>query len=199
MNSFRNRFAILAVLVLACAFPGFVSAENEKPKKDDKKEAKSEKSDKSDKGDKKKGDKNAKKSDEEGKMTVPLPVGHDAKRLTIPYRDDEGKLQMKFVMEIGKRIDPDHMLMTKLIIETFGADEKPEMTIDLPDSTLDLNTRVITTQTGVTIKRADFELTGKTMEFNTQTKQGSVGGKVRMLIYNLSNETDDQPEAPREK
>jgi lipopolysaccharide export system protein LptC len=65
------------------------------------------------------------------------------------------------------------------------------MSIDLPNSTLDLTTSVISTKKLVTIKRADFELTGNTMEFNTKTRAGGLGGKVRMLIYNLEDETSD--------
>ena len=37
---------------------------------------------------------------------------------------------------------------------------------------------------------SNSELAGKTMEFNTETRAGRVGGKVRMLIYNLENETN---------
>jgi hypothetical protein len=137
---------------------------------------------------------------QKSKMSVPLPVGHDAKKLTIPYRDGEGKLQMRFVMELGKRIDADHLAMTKLQIQMFDDAEAEEMSIDLPDSTLDLNTRVISTKSGVTIKRDDFVISGKTLEFNTETKQGRLGGRVHMKIFNLENETNPDPEAkPREK
>jgi hypothetical protein len=97
---------------------------------------------------------------------------------------------MRFTMEIGARTDVDHMDMTTLLIETFDEQGKEEMSIDLPRSVLDLNTRIITTAAGVKIKRSDFELTGKTMEFNTETRAGRVAGKVRMLIYNLDDETN---------
>ncbi len=134
------------------------------------------------------------------KLSVPVPPGHDAKGLVIPYRDSEGKLQMRFTMEIGKRTDLDHMDMTRLLIESFDEEGNEEMTIDLPQSILDLNTRVISTENGVLIKRSNFELTGKTMQFNTETRAGHVGGKVRMLIYNLENETNSNAEGtPRAK
>ena len=78
--------------------------------------------------------------------------------------------------------------MGDLQIETFDDEGESEMTIDLPTSILDLSTRVITTKTHVRIRREDFEIEGETMEFNTETRQGKLGGNVRMLIYNLSNE-----------
>ncbi len=140
------------------------------------------------------GEKNA------GKIAVPVPPGHDAKGLVIPMRNEAGQMQMRFTMEIGKRTDVNHMEMTTLLIETFDDEGKEEMTINLPQSRLDLNTRVISTESGVLIKRSDFELTGKSMVFNTETKAGHVGGKVRMLIYNLDDETNAKPkETPRAK
>jgi hypothetical protein len=135
-------------------------------------------------------------ADGKPKISVPIPPGHDARGLVIPYRDAEGKMQMRFTMEVGKRTDADHMDMTKLLIQTYDDEGKEEMKIDLPQSLLDLNTRVITTESGVVIKRSDFELTGDAMKFNTETKAGTIRGiakKVRMLIYNLDNETDTKP------
>ncbi|HYR57315.1 MAG TPA: LPS export ABC transporter periplasmic protein LptC, partial [Chthoniobacteraceae bacterium] len=127
------------------------------------------------------------------RISVPVPPGHDAKGLVIPYRDGAGKLQMRFTMEFGKRVDPDHMDMTQLLIETFDDQGKSEMSIDLPQSILNLATRIISTENGVTIKRSDFELEGQTMQFDTMTRQGHLGGKVHMLIYNLDDETNPNP------
>jgi hypothetical protein len=35
------------------------------------------------------------------------------------------------------------------------------------------------------------------MEFNTKTKQGGLGGSVRMLIYNLDDATASSSDAPQ--
>ena len=129
-----------------------------------------------------------------GKISVPVPPGHDAKGLVIPIRNSDGVIQMRFTMEIGARTDLNHMDMTTLLIETFDEQGKPEMSVDLPRSMLNLETQIITTEAGVLIKRSDFELTGQKMEFNTETRAGHLEGKVRMLIYNLENETNANPE-----
>lgn len=139
---------------------------------------------KKDKGKKNKGDNGAPKP-----MEIPVPQGHDAKGLKIPYFDGEGKLQMIFTIGVASRIDETHVRMTDLDVETFDDEGQHEMNIDLPTSVLDTETNVLSTKQHVTIKRADFELTGETMEFNTKTKQGGLGGNVRMLIYNLEAET----------
>ncbi len=185
MSWFRNVISFAALVAIST---GALAAKNEE------KSRKAEKT-KEDAGKKKK----TKPADEEGdatsKMSVPLPVGHEAKKLAIPYRDGSGKIQMRFVMELGKRIDADHLAMTTLHIQTYDDAEAEEMSILLPQALLDLNTRIITTESGVTIKRAEFELHGKILEFNTETKLGRLGGGVQMKIFNLQNETNPEPEA----
>ncbi len=132
-------------------------------------------------------------------IDVPVPMGHDSKGLKIPYFGSDGKLQMNFNIGVAKRIDDNHIEMTDLAIETFDEEGQHDMAIDLPTSVMDLTTSVITTQKKVVIKRSDFELHGNTMIFNTKTRQGGVGGNVRMLIYNLSEETGDTGDAGKPK
>lgn len=127
----------------------------------------------------------------QAKLSLPLPKGQDSKGVVIPYTDETGKKSMVFRIGVGRRLDDDHVDMNDLLIETFDEDGQQEMTIQLPGSQLNLSTRVITGDQTVTIKRSDFQLTGKTMEFNTETKQGHIKGDVKMIIYNLSDETND--------
>jgi len=190
MSWFRKSLALSALVALALASAGAKKEENAKPT--------------TTKMDRKKGDKKSKTDPAANagpaKLSVPVPPGHDAKGLVIPYRDQNGVMQMRFTMDLGSRINEEQMAMKKLIIETFDATGNGEMTIDLPQSMLNLSTRVISTESGVMIKRSDFELSGQKMEFNTETRAGRVAGKVRMLIYNLENETNSPEEAkPIEK
>src|SRR5690606_6734551 len=96
--------------------------------------------------------------------------------------------QMLFNIGKASRIDDERVAMADMQLETYDDSGKPEMTIDLPASVLNVNTRIITTDSNVTIKRSDFEITGRSMEFNTETKRGRLAGDVRMLIYNLGEE-----------
>ena len=193
MRSFAKLIAVLTVaLVTSGAFAD--KAADEKAKADAKKEQPGTK--------KKKDKKTAKSADPNAPpkaIDVPVPIGHDAKGLKIPYFGNDGKLQMNFNIGVASRIDGNHIRMSDLQIETFNDDGEHEMAIDLPTSVLDLTTSVISTKKHVTIRRADFELTGETMEFNTKTKQGGLGGSVRMLIYNLEAETAESSDTPQPK
>ena len=181
MLSFRKTLLLAATCALALS--AIAEKPGDKPKAGEKA--------------KKKGDEKEKPSPakEPKKMSFPIPEGHDSKGLRIPYMDGEGKKTMYFVIGVARRTDPDHVEMSDLQIETFDEEGNSEMGIDLPSSTLDLTTRIITTEKQVRIKRDDFELTGETMEFNTETKEGKLGGGVRMLIYNLASEPGEKAAA----
>jgi hypothetical protein len=166
-------------------------------KKDDEKARPSEKKEAAKKPDE--GKRSDEKGRETGKIDVPVSKDHDAKGLKIPYFDGDGKQQMVFTIGVASRVDESHILMTDTQVETFDENGGHEMTIDLPTSVLDVNTSEISTKKHVEIKRDDFELTGETMKFNMKTKQGTLGGGVRMLIYNLDDETPAPPETPAPK
>jgi lipopolysaccharide export system protein LptC len=58
---------------------------------------------------------------------------------------------------------------------------------------LDLNTRIVTSDIPVIVRRSDFEITGQQMVFNTQTRAGRMTGHVRMVIYNRSEMSRPTP------
>jgi len=118
------------------------------------------------------------------KLDLPIPKGQPQKGLKIPLYGADGKLQMNFQMAVAIWIDDDNIRMSGLRIETFKADGTRELDLELPDANLNTRTKDLTSNVRVSIKRDDFEVTGNTMIFNTDTRQGSLGGGVRMLIYN---------------
>ncbi len=189
--------SVIFALCLALATVGAFA--KDKTKSDKPKDSSEKKGDDKKKGDKKKGKDSDSKDDKPadgtpGKMSIPMVENQPSKGVKIPYFGPDGKLQMSFNIVLATKTDPDHMRMQQAQVETFTEDGASEMVIDLPESVLDLNTRVITTNKHVMIKRSDFQIEGQTMEFNTETKQGTLGGHVRMLIYNLNEEDNAKPE-----
>ncbi len=137
------------------------------------------------------------KGDADSKYTdIPIPVNHDAKGVKIPSYDPAGKLQMYFNIDTAFRVDERHLKMANLKIETFDEAGKSDMLIDMPASMLDLKTRIISSVDPVTIHRADFEVVGGNMTFNTQTRQGKFEGPVRMLIFNHEDLNQSGGETP---
>ena len=119
-----------------------------------------------------------------GLKNIPLTVGHEAKGLVLPNYDLRGKLVGRFEAATASRLDEDHVHFSHLKMVTYDEKEKPDLNIDMSDAILNLDTRVIDSKERTIIKRADFEIAGDAMRFNTATHQGNLTGNIHMTIYN---------------
>ena len=191
MSSFAKIVAVaLAGLLATTMVVAVAKAADAKAKKPESKES---------------GDKKAKKDKDKSKapedpdapprpFEVPMPNGRDAKGIKLPVRNAQGKLTLRYTIGKATKVDDTHLEMSELQVETFDENGEHEMTMDLPTSVMDLANWVITAYQPVKIEREDFVLTGNTMIFNTRTKQGGLGGNVRMLINNLFDEPESKPD-----
>jgi hypothetical protein len=117
------------------------------------------------------------------RLDLPVPKGQPQKGLRIPIYSPGGILMMNFQIGVATWVDDDNINMGELMVETFKDDGSSEFHIDLPDSVFNIRTKELTSKAHVTIKRSDFELSGNSMKFNTETKVGQFGGGVKMVIY----------------
>jgi len=127
---------------------------------------------------------------------VPLPIGHEAKGLVLPDIDENGHLRGRFVAGTARRVDENHMQFRDLNITTFTDDNQIDLQIAMADSVLDLNTRVLTSPQRTTIKRADFEIVGDTVRFDTAARHGTITGNVKMVITDQSKLRPQQSPQP---
>jgi len=125
-------------------------------------------------------------------LAIPLVQGYDSFGLSLPDHDLEGRLRSVFVIGAISRIDDRNVEIRESFLETYADDGSPEMSIELPKATLDRFTRVLVAKTPVTLRKAEFELKGASMEFNTLTKEGGLGGPVQMTIYNAATAAPPQ-------
>jgi Lipopolysaccharide-assembly, LptC-related len=204
MPSSRKILIFTGCAVVACGSLLAATASSKKEKDQEKGKARPAQTSKSDKkGDDKKSA--GKKSDDRTpendklptKLVIPLPKGQDSKGVIIPIPDAYGRKTMVFKIGVGTRVDENHVKMSDLLIETFTESGAQELTVTLPSSLLDMNTRTITGDQSVTINRDDFQITGKNMEFNTETRKGWIKGDVKMIIYDLSQEAASTPGASK--
>lgn len=127
------------------------------------------------------------KTTKEKEDAIPIPPGHDARGVRIPFYDEDGRLQMFFSMEIATRLDPARLQMANLKIETYDESGKPDLGISMPVSLYDIGASVVSSAAPVTIHRSDFEMTGTHMTFNTDTRLGKFKGPARMVIFNTQD------------
>ncbi|MEO6785258.1 MAG: hypothetical protein ABI318_03905 [Chthoniobacteraceae bacterium] len=117
------------------------------------------------------------------RLDLPVPKGQPQKGLRIPIYSPEGKLMMSFQIGVAEVIDADNIKMGDLHLETFKENGEHEFNIDLPNSIFNAKTKEVTSKAHVTVKRHDFEISGNSMTFNTETKVGKFGDGVKMIIY----------------
>jgi len=196
MTSFAKHIAVLAAALVATTALGEKTDDSKSPKTDSK--------DAKDAGGKKpKKPKSTKKSDNPDaappKIQIPVVKGHDSKGLFIPYFDEAGKRQMDFQIAVASRIEDALIRMTDMDVLTYNDAGEKDMKINLPTSVYNTDTSAISTDYHVKISRDDFEIVGETMIFYTNTKQGALGGGVRMLIYNLKDSTENNDDSGKPK
>ncbi len=129
------------------------------------------------------------------KIDIPIPVGHDAKGLRLPMRNEQGKLQFVVDVEKVRRVDQANVEMHNSVIQTYDEQTGARSAkIEMMDSVMNTETNVITTHDPVIVSRDDFRLTGDSAVFNTKTRQGKVIKNVRLIIYNRDELTKKTPE-----
>jgi hypothetical protein len=128
-------------------------------------------------------------SGEQSLTNIPLPIGHEAKGLVLPDFDGEGHLRGKFEAGTAHRIDREHVGFEHLKITTYTPEDQPDLRIDMSTSVLDLKTRILSSKARTTIERADFNIAGDSVEFDTNSRTGRLIGNVKMVITDKSRLT----------
>ena len=123
---------------------------------------------------------------EQSLTNIPLPIGHEAKGLVVPDFDLEGHLRGKFEAASARRLDEVHIGFNSLKITTYTPENKADMTIDLSEAVLNVKTRILSSKERTTIQRADFNISGDSVEFDTNTRNGKLVGNVKMVITSQS-------------
>src|SRR5262245_50834849 len=133
---------------------------------------------------------------EQSLTNIPLPIGHEAKGLVLPDFDGEGHLRGKFEAGTAHRIDQEHIGFEHLKITTYTPEDQQDLKIDMSTSVLNLKTRVLSSKERTTIQRADFDIAGDSVEFDTNSRTGRLIGNVKMVITDKSRLTA-KPETNR--
>ncbi len=117
---------------------------------------------------------------------IPLPIGQEIKGLVLPDIDLQGHLRSRFEAGSAKRLDAERVQFKGLKVTSFTPEDTVDLKIDLPESTFNVNSRVLVSQQRTTIVRKDFTISGDVMEFNTTDRKGTLTGNVKMVINDSS-------------
>jgi hypothetical protein len=127
------------------------------------------------------------------KFNPPIPVNHGAVKVKLPYFDQAGRLQMFFNIQSAFRVDLNHLQLEDAYMQTYDEHRAPDANVFMTKSMLDLDTRIVTSDVPVIVRRSDFLIEGQKMVFNTQTHVGHMSGHVHMVIYNRTEMAHASP------
>ena len=94
-----------------------------------------------------------------------------------------GKPSSIIEAEVLTRVDDFRLQAEQMTIHLFGKEEKDQITVDLPTATYNMTNQILRSNERSKVSRADFDLEGDSLIFDTTTSQGRMTGNVRMTIY----------------
>jgi hypothetical protein len=119
-------------------------------------------------------------------LDLPIPKGKPQKGVNAPMYGADGKLKYNFRIGVATLMEDNvNVRLEQLRVEKFRADGTREIDMDLPDAIYNRQTKVLSSETKAVIRRQDFEVTGNRVAYNLETGEGTLGGGVKMLIYDM--------------
>jgi len=85
--------------------------------------------------------------------------------------------------DVVTRIDDNRLEAENMTINLYGAEAKEDVEITLPSATYHMTHQILRSDERSKVSRADFDLEGDSLIFDTMTSQGRMTGNVRMTIH----------------
>jgi hypothetical protein len=117
------------------------------------------------------------------KIEIPLQKGEPAYGIKYPVYNDKGELTMQVDASAGEPLNESQIEFKDVQIAVFEDNKK--YFIQMSRSQLNLDTRILASDTPATIYRDDFEIIGDTLEFNAKTRFSKMVGTVKMTIFSI--------------
>jgi len=132
-----------------------------------------------------------------------VPPGAVNKGAVIPSFDATGRRTSLITADMIRRVDDDRIYAEKLVVQMFNADPKNDVRIDLKTAFYQMSGGGVLRSTERSrVSRADFEIEGDSLIFDTAKNQGRMTGNIHMVIFDsstLSGEVPPPSESPPSK
>jgi Lipopolysaccharide-assembly, LptC-related len=132
-----------------------------------------------------------------GDIELPVPEGAPQKSVNVPVYDAQGRKRMNFAIGVATALDKERIKLEQMRLEAFNEDGSTDYSMDLPDGMFLRSKQTLTTETKVKITRRDFELTGNSMSYNLTDDEGTLGGGVKMIIFDRNDMNAPKDEKTR--
>ena len=111
-----------------------------------------------------------------------VPAGVKNTGVWIPGFE-KGKKTTLVEADAVTRVDDNRLMINGLVIHLYSQNPAENVQVDLSTATYHMTNEILRSATRSKVSRADFELEGDSMIFDTLTSQGRMIGNVRMTIH----------------
>lgn len=112
-----------------------------------------------------------------------VPLGAESKGAVIPSFDDTGRRTSLITAAVIRRIDDERLYAEKLVVRMFNTEPKNDVRIDLKTAFYHMAGGVLRSMQRSRVSRADFQIEGDSLIFDTAKNQGRMTGNIRMVIF----------------
>lgn len=111
-----------------------------------------------------------------------IPAQRPNRGIWIPSFS-EGSLSSVVEADVVTRIDDQRLFAENMTIHLHQPEENQRVRVDMPSATYNMTSQMIRSNERSKVSRADFDLEGDSLIFDTTTSQGRMTGNVRMTIH----------------
>ena len=116
-----------------------------------------------------------------GEFQLPVPEGMPVTGIKVPHYDAEGNLLMVFEAASAQRTADDKIEIEDLNLEAMD-EEGRKVVVQMPRSTFNLDSKVVTGDKTASISREDLRVTADELDFDTNTRFVKMRGNITMVI-----------------
>lgn len=124
-----------------------------------------------------------------------VPPGAVNQGAVIPSFDATGRRTSLITADVLRRVDDERIYAEKLVVQMFNSDPKNDVRIDLKTAFYQMagGGGVLRSTERGRVSRADFEVEGDSLIFDTAKNQGRMTGNIHMVIFDSSTLSGEVP------
>jgi len=124
-----------------------------------------------------------------------VPLGTVNKGAVIPSFDSTGRRTSLITADVLRRVDDERIFAENLVVQMFNADPKNDVRIDLKTAFYQMAGEggVLRSTERSRVTRADFQIEGDSLIFDTAKNQGRMTGNIHMVIFDSGTDSSEVP------
>ena len=125
-----------------------------------------------------------------------VPLGAASKGAVIPSFDVAGRRTSLITAEVIRRLDDERLYAEGLVVQMFNADPANNLRMDLKTAFYQMTGGMLRSQERSRVSRADFQIEGDNLVFDTSKNQGRMTGDIRMVIFDTGALSGEERPVP---